>query len=84
MNPPENRADQRFELESWRVISERRQDGEFVSEATVKLHVEGQRFVATLEGDGPADALNKALALALQRAYPALESVVSVPWEWPA
>jgi 2-isopropylmalate synthase len=64
-----------FEVESWRVIVERRKDGELVSEATVKLTAKGERVVATGEGNGPVNALDKALRIALERTYPELASL---------
>lgn len=62
-----------FELESWRVIVERRADGSAGSEATVKLSVGGERIVATGEGNGPVNALDTALRAALRSTYPQLE-----------
>ena len=59
-------------MESWRVIVEQRPGGEVVSEATVKLHAKGERIVATGEGNGPVNSLDKALRLALERLYPEL------------
>lgn len=59
-----------FTLESWRVIVERRADGELVSEATVKLHAGGERLVATGEGNGPVHALDTALRTALVALHP--------------
>ena len=64
-----------FDLESWRVIVERRADGAVVSEATVKLHAKGERIVATGEGNGPVNALDNALRSALERLYPGLASL---------
>jgi 2-isopropylmalate synthase len=61
-----------FQVESWRVIVERRADGAVVSEATVKLTAKGERIVATGEGNGPVNALDNALRLALERLYPVL------------
>ena len=61
-----------FQVESWRVIVERRADGAVVSEATVKLNAKGERIVATGEGNGPVNALDNALRLALERLYPEL------------
>jgi 2-isopropylmalate synthase len=61
-----------FRVESWRVIVERRAGGEVVSEATVKLWTKGERIVATGEGNGPVNALDNALRLALGRLYPEL------------
>jgi 2-isopropylmalate synthase len=63
---------QPFALESYRVIIDRREDGRLVSEATVKLHAAGQRVIMTEEGNGPVNALDRALRKALERAYPQL------------
>jgi 2-isopropylmalate synthase len=63
---------QPFALESYRVIIDRRDDGELVSEATVKLHAGGVRVISTEEGNGPVNALDRALRKALERAYPQL------------
>jgi 2-isopropylmalate synthase len=59
-----------FELESFRVIAEKREDGRVMSEATIKLLVDGKRHVAIGEGNGPVNALDAALRLAIQRFYP--------------
>ncbi|MGH9304842.1 MAG: citramalate synthase, partial [Acidimicrobiales bacterium] len=40
--------------------------GELMTEATVKVHVGGQRMVATAEGNGPVNALDAALRLAVE------------------
>lgn len=60
-----------FVLESWRVIIENR-GGEVTSEATVKLFSRGERIVATGEGRGPVNALDRALRSALEKSYPGL------------
>ena len=59
-----------FELESFRVLSDRRGDGDAASEATVKLTVNGERKVSVGEGVGPVHALDQALRLALSEQYP--------------
>jgi 2-isopropylmalate synthase len=64
-----------FRLESFRVITEHREDGAFVTEATVKVHVDGERVVATAEGNGPVNALDGALRQAVQPRYPELADV---------
>ncbi|MEE6260854.1 citramalate synthase [Plantactinospora sonchi] len=61
-----------FALESYRVLVEHREDGAVVSEATVKLRVRGERVIATAEGNGPVNALDEALRVALLRHYPEL------------
>jgi 2-isopropylmalate synthase len=61
-----------FTLESYRVLVEHREDGAVVSEATVKVRVRGERVIATAEGNGPVNALDEALRVALARHYPVL------------
>ncbi len=63
-----------FKLESFRCIMEKREDGRIMTEATIKLHVEGHRYIATAEGNGPVNALDKALRIAIGRYYPDLEA----------
>jgi 2-isopropylmalate synthase len=64
-----------FRLESFRVIMEKREDGDVVTEATIKIHVEGQRIIATAEGNGPVNALDNALRDAIGQAYPQLSKI---------
>jgi 2-isopropylmalate synthase len=70
-----------FEVESWRVIVEQRQDGSHACEATVKLHAKGERIVTTGEGNGPVNALDRALRLALEQMYPELASLELVDYK---
>jgi 2-isopropylmalate synthase len=64
-----------FRLESYRVIVERRSDGDVVAEATVKVMVDGVRVIATEEGNGPVNALDAALRAALAPSCPWLDDV---------
>jgi 2-isopropylmalate synthase len=64
-----------FQLESFRCIMEKREDGCVMTEATIKLHVGGQRYIATAEGNGPVNALDRALRIAIGRFYPALDAI---------
>ncbi|MEW6552832.1 MAG: citramalate synthase [Actinomycetota bacterium] len=64
-----------FRLESFRVIMEKREDGKVMTEATIKVHVRGKRIIATGEGNGPVNALDTALRLAIGRAYPELDDI---------
>ncbi|MHB1017423.1 MAG: citramalate synthase [Coriobacteriia bacterium] len=64
-----------FRLESFRCIMEKREDGRVMTEATVKVHVAGERFIATAEGNGPVNALDGALRLAIGQFYPALDAI---------
>ena len=62
-----------FDVESWRVITDRRGDGQALSEATVKVLAGGRRNVQTGEGNGPVNALDHALRACLAAVYPELE-----------
>ena len=64
-----------FSLGGFRVITDRREEGSMVSEATIKLIVDGAEEHTASEGDGPVDALNGALRKALNRFYPGIYSV---------
>ena len=63
-----------FDTESWRVIVETVPGNptEAGAEATVKMHVGGERVLATGEGNGPVNALDQALRKALLPTYPEL------------
>jgi 2-isopropylmalate synthase len=64
-----------FTLEAFRVIVEKRADGRVETEATIKLRVRGERVVQTGEGNGPVNALDAALRVALRRHYPELDGL---------
>jgi 2-isopropylmalate synthase len=64
-----------FRLESWRVIVEKREDGKLMTEATIKIWVDGERFVRTAEGNGPVHALDSALRDAIGETYPHLRDI---------
>jgi 2-isopropylmalate synthase len=64
-----------FTLESWRVLAEKRADGRVETEATIRLWVDGERYLYTAEGNGPVSALDKALRGALSRVYPELDII---------
>ena len=64
-----------FRLESWRVIAEKREDGRVQTEATIKIWVDGERYVRTAEGNGPVNALDAALRAAISETYPHLGDI---------
>lgn len=65
-----------FELDGFRVIVEKRSRTQpCLSEATVKLTVNGECEHTVGEGDGPVNALDCALRRALVRFYPSIEKV---------
>ncbi|MDR1851925.1 MAG: citramalate synthase [Propionibacteriaceae bacterium] len=72
-----------YDVESWRTISETTGtgEGETKSEATVKLSAGGKRYVATGEGNGPVNALDAAMRLALLPVYPELKAIKLVDYK---
>lgn len=77
----EGRVRRYFRVESWRAIVETRPDGTHANEATVKLWAKGERIVATAEGNGPVNALDKALRVGLERIYPQLAKMELVDYK---
>jgi len=71
-----------FEVVAWRTISRHGNGGDqpsdtahCESEAIVKLMVRGVLRHTVASGDGPVDALNRALRKALRRSYPGLDAI---------
>jgi 2-isopropylmalate synthase len=64
-----------FRLESWRVIVEQRADGQVETEATIKIWLDGERYVRTAEGNGPVHALDQALRAAIGEIHPHLKDI---------
>ena len=74
-----------FRVQSFRVIDERRWNarGELVtlSEATIRVEVDGEKLMTVAEGNGPVNALDTALRKALIPAYPVLEELRLVDYK---
>jgi 2-isopropylmalate synthase len=76
-----------FTVQRWRVITDETlgdtpgsqspavTGAGVMTEATVKVHIAGRWVIATAEGNGPVNALDKALREALNGHFPALEHV---------
>jgi 2-isopropylmalate synthase len=64
-----------FELESFRVTTEKREGSRVETEATIKVVVDGERYVEVAEGNGPVNALDKALRAAIGTRHPQLADV---------
>ena len=72
-----------FEVESFRVITDDEPSAALgavaseavTTEATIKVHLDGERVIATAEGNGPVNALDTALRSALGDRHPALSHV---------
>lgn len=62
-----------FSLEKFKTIGEQRAGEDFApATAVVKVRVNGEAEITAAEGNGPVNALDKALRKALARFYPAL------------
>lgn len=57
------------------IVEKRREDEQPISEATVKIKVKGIQEITVAEGNGPVNALDKAIKKALIKFYPELEEV---------
>ena len=64
-----------FTLESWRVIVEQHGDNDVTTEAVIKIRVGGRRIVRHAEGNGPVNALDKALRKAIAEQHPHLADI---------
>lgn len=64
-----------FKLEGFRLIIEKREDGQLFSEATIKVRVGDVQVHTAAEGNGPVNALDNALRKALEEIYPALKKI---------
>jgi 2-isopropylmalate synthase len=70
-----------FDVESWRTIVEQDAEGVVRTEATVKIHLDGERIISTAEGNGPVNALDRALRRAIFQKYPDLEGMRLVDYK---
>ncbi len=64
-----------FKLEGFRMIIERKEEGDMYSEATIKVRVGDKQVHTAAEGNGPVNALDNALRKALEGFYPALKKI---------
>ena len=64
-----------FRLEGFRVTTEMREDGTVGTEATLRIWVDGERHLTVAEGNGPVNALDRALRSALVEHYPDLADI---------
>lgn len=64
-----------FTIEDFKVIDERVHEGHFSAYALVKINVGGKIQTTAAEGDGPINALDKALRSALEVFFPSIGKV---------
>ncbi len=76
MNKATKKHKPKFYLEGYRVIVEKRGHSEpCLTEATVKVNVNEELELMAAEGDGPINALDRALRKALERFYPEIAKI---------
>lgn len=64
-----------FEVKDFRVLCEEPWQGDYSASAIIKVKVDGIEEVTAAEGDGPVNALDKALRKALEVFYPQLKKM---------
>jgi 2-isopropylmalate synthase len=64
-----------FELDGFRVITEKKGDNEPQSEAVIKLRVDGREEHTAAEGVGPVSALDRALRKSLTTFFPCIGDI---------
>ena len=65
-----------FKLINYTIVCENPRILNTSDRATIKIEVNGQAEITVAEGNGPVNALDKALRKALYRFYPQLESII--------
>lgn len=64
-----------FQLKNLKIILEKNEEGEFISEAIIKLVIGDETFHTAAEGDGPVNALDNSLRKALTEVYPEISQM---------
>lgn len=69
-----------FKIQGYHV-SMRRDKGHSVCQATIKVEVDGEIAHTVAEGDGPVNALDEALRVALSKFYPQVKSIELIDYK---
>jgi len=64
-----------FNLETFSVITSRMENNPCLSQATIKISVNGEEELTAAEGNGPVNALDHALRKALTKFYPEIKEM---------
>jgi 2-isopropylmalate synthase len=70
-----------FQVKGFRMIVDQMKNGEFLSEATVKVHVGDEIEHTAAEGNGPVNALDLAVKKGLGRFYPEILDIHLVDYK---
>ncbi|MEA4924712.1 MAG: citramalate synthase [Syntrophomonadaceae bacterium] len=64
-----------FQLKNLKIILEKQEDQDIISEAVIKVTAGDQTFHTAAEGDGPVNALDNSLRKALTEVYPEISDM---------
>ncbi|MGM0508260.1 MAG: citramalate synthase [Fusobacteriota bacterium] len=70
-----------FDVENFRMIIEKNTSKHMISEATVKLDINNHIEHTVSEGDGPVNALDRALRKALENKYPEIKNIELIDYK---
>jgi 2-isopropylmalate synthase len=70
-----------FELKSARIITEKRQNEGSYSEVSIKVNIDGKEVHTASGGNGPVNALDKAIRKALVDFYPEIDNFYLVDYK---
>lgn len=70
-----------FDLVGFRVIIEKKEEGETLAEATIMVKVEGKVEHTAAMGNGPVNALDNALRKALEKFFPKLKETSLIDYK---
>jgi 2-isopropylmalate synthase len=76
-----NRFKELFELKSARIITEKRQNEGSYSEVSIKVNIDGKEVHTASGGNGPVNALDKAIRKALVDFYPEIDNFYLVDYK---
>jgi len=71
----------KFDVSSWRAVTEQQEDGQVLSDATVNVRFGESLISETRSGNGPVNALDNALRAVLVQRFPELESLELVDYK---
>ena len=71
----------KFDVASWRAVTEQQEDGQVLSDATVNVRFGDNVISETRSGNGPVNALDNALRAVLVQQFPELESLELIDYK---
>ena len=70
-----------FTVQSWKATVEQDEKGLVTTQATVKVNADGKNIEQAASGNGPVNALDKALRAALEKIYPELNKLELIDYK---